>query len=59
LPTRHVSAAEVLRFRDQAWQTYFTNPPYLDLVERRFGAAQRANVEDMARIPLRRKLLGD
>lgn len=59
LPTRHVSAAEVLRFRDQAWQAYFTNPAYLDLVERRFGAAQRANVEDMARIPLRRQLLGD
>ncbi len=26
LPTRHVSASEVLRFRDEAFQTYYTNP---------------------------------
>ena len=54
LATRHVSSAEVLRFRDQAWQTYFTNPAYLNLVQERFGAAQRANVEDMARVPMKR-----
>jgi radical SAM superfamily enzyme YgiQ (UPF0313 family) len=59
LATKHCSAAEVLRFRDEAWRTYFTNPAYLSLVERRFGAEQRANVEDMARIRLRRRLLGD
>ena len=59
LPTKHVSAAEVLRFRDRAWQTYFTTPDYLALVERRFGAQQRQNVEEMARIPLKRRLLGD
>ena len=34
LATKHVSAADVLRFRDQAWQTYFRNPTYLDLVQR-------------------------
>jgi hypothetical protein len=58
LATRHVSAAEVLRFRDAAWQRYFTNPAYLLLVERKFGAAQRANVEAMAAVPMRRRLLG-
>lgn len=59
LPTKHLSAAEVLRFRDRAWQTYFSNPAYLDLVERKFGAQERQNVIDMAAIPLKRKLLGD
>lgn len=59
LATKHVSAAEVLRFRDEAFHTYFTNPAYLELVERRFGAPQRANVEDMTKIRLKRKLLGD
>jgi radical SAM superfamily enzyme YgiQ (UPF0313 family) len=58
LPTKHVSAAEVLRFRDNAWQTYFTNSAYLDLVERKFGFQQRHNVEDMTKIKLKRKLLG-
>ena len=59
MPTRHCSAADVLRFRDQAWQKYFTNPDYLGLVERKFGLEQRRNVQAMASIPLRRKLLGD
>lgn len=59
MPTRHCSATEVLRFRDQAWQKYFTHPDYLALVERKFGFEQRRNVQAMASIPLRRKLLGD
>lgn len=59
LPTKHLSAAEVLRFRDEAWRTYFTAPAYLELVERTFGAEQRKNVEAMASIRLKRKLLGD
>jgi radical SAM superfamily enzyme YgiQ (UPF0313 family) len=57
LPTKHLAAAEVLKFRDEAWQKYFTHPNYLALVERKFGAAQRHNVEAMAKIKLRRKLL--
>jgi anaerobic magnesium-protoporphyrin IX monomethyl ester cyclase len=59
LPTRHVSAAEVVKFRDQAWRSYFTNPRYLDLVERSFGTQQRRNVEAMSQIRLKRKILGD
>ena len=59
LPTKHLSAAQVLKFRDEAWQKYFSNPAYLDLVERKFGAQERKNVEDMASIRLKRKLLGD
>lgn len=58
LPTDHCTPGEVLAFRDQAWQAYFTNPAYLDLVERRFGAQERANVVDMAKVPLKRRLLG-
>lgn len=59
LPTKHVSSVEVLKFRDDAWQKYFTAPAYLDLVERKFGLHQRKNVEDMASIRLKRKLFGD
>ena len=57
--TNHVTAYEVLKFRDDAWQTYFTNPAYLSLVETRFGKQERANIEDMAKIRLKRRLLGD
>lgn len=59
LPTNHISSAEVLKFRDEAWATYFTNPDYLDLVEKRFGLTQRKNVQEMSSIKLKRKILGD
>jgi radical SAM superfamily enzyme YgiQ (UPF0313 family) len=59
LPTKHVSAADVLNFRDRAWNKYHTNPAYLDLIARQFGAEERQNIENMASIKLRRKLLGD
>jgi len=59
LATRHVGAAEVLRFRDDAFQTYFKNPAYLEHVGCTFGAQQRANVEEMTKIRLKRRLLGD
>ncbi len=57
LPTDHLSAAEVLRFRDQAFQTYFSNTRYLDMVTQVFGLETRNHVEDMARHSLKRKLL--
>ena len=57
LPTNHLSAAEVLKFRDDAWHKYFERPEYLALIEKRFGAQQRQNVVDMSKIRLKRKLL--
>lgn len=59
LPTKYVSSADVLKFRDEAWQRYFTNPAYLNLVEQKFGVLERKNIEDMASIHLKRKILGD
>ena len=59
LPTKHLSSAEVLKFRDDAWQKYFTNPAYLSHVENRFGSQEKKNVEDMSSIVLKRRLLGD
>ena len=59
LRTKHCTAEEVLQFRDEAWTTYFQNPNYLNLVEKQFGLNQRNNVEDMSKIKLKRKILGD
>ncbi len=55
LPTRHLPAGEVLKFRDYAFQTYFTHQPYLDYVERRFGADTVAHIREMAAHRLDRK----
>lgn len=59
LSTKTLSAVEVLRFRDAAWQTYFHHPPYLELVEKKFGIKERKNIEQMSQVKLRRKILGD
>ena len=47
LPTRHVSAAEVLRFRDHAFQAYFTHGPYLEMVRRKFGEDTANHIREM------------
>jgi anaerobic magnesium-protoporphyrin IX monomethyl ester cyclase len=57
LPTQKVSAAEVLRFRDDAFHIYFSSPHYLDMVSRRFGEETRRHIEEMASRRLRRRLL--
>jgi hypothetical protein len=51
LPTRHVTAGEVLRFRDEAFQTYYTHPTYLEMIGRKFGAA---TVEEIRRMTAHR-----
>jgi len=48
LPTKYLSVSEVLRFRDQAFQTYFSSPDYLEMLERKFGAAIVQQIKDMA-----------
>lgn len=59
LATEHVSAAEVLRFRDNAFMTYFQNPAYLSMIELKFGPATVAHIREMTSHKLKRKLLGD
>jgi anaerobic magnesium-protoporphyrin IX monomethyl ester cyclase len=54
LPTRHVTASEVLRFRDDAFHTYFSSPAYLGLVDRKFGSTTRVHVREMSGHRLRR-----
>jgi radical SAM superfamily enzyme YgiQ (UPF0313 family) len=59
LPTEKLSAADVLAFRDYAFEVYFKNPRYLSYIESRFGKEAREHVELMTRIRLKRKILGD
>jgi radical SAM superfamily enzyme YgiQ (UPF0313 family) len=59
LRTKTLEGAEVLKFRDEAWHKYFSHEPFLNLVETKFGADSRANIEQMSKIKLKRKILGD
>jgi radical SAM superfamily enzyme YgiQ (UPF0313 family) len=47
LPTRHLSAGEVLRFRDRAFEIYFTHEPYVDMLRKKFGAETVDHVREM------------
>jgi radical SAM superfamily enzyme YgiQ (UPF0313 family) len=57
LRTDALTAAEVLRFRDEAFLKYFSSPRYLDLVRRKFGEEVVSHIKEMSKIRLRRKLL--
>jgi len=57
LPTRHLTASEVLRFRDDAFQRYYTDPGYLQMIQRRFGAKAIADIAHMTAHRLERDLL--
>lgn len=59
LPTKQLEASEVLRFRDHAFHTYFSDPRYLAMLERTFGRAVREHVERISNTRLKRKILGD
>jgi radical SAM superfamily enzyme YgiQ (UPF0313 family) len=59
LPTKTVPAAEVLKFRDNAFHSYFSNPGYLAMVERKFGCPVREHIQRISATRLKRKLLGD
>jgi radical SAM superfamily enzyme YgiQ (UPF0313 family) len=55
LPTRHLGAAEVLRFRDEAFQTYFRSPRYLERVRECFGPEAVREIEAMTAHRLERR----
>ena len=59
LPTEKLTAAQVLAFRDYAFDAYFTNPAYLDLIEKRFGGQALEHVKGMTSVRLKRRILGD
>ena len=48
LPTKYLSAAEVLRFRDHAFQVYFNSSKYLKMVAEKFGPETTNHIREMA-----------
>lgn len=50
-------ASEILRFRDEAFHRYFTDPRYLSMVKSKFGQEVHDHILDMTKIKLKRKLV--
>ena len=57
LPTKYISAAEVLGFRDTAFDAYYTNDRYLDFIKEKFGQETYDDIIRMTQYKLKRKLL--
>ncbi len=57
MPTETLSAAEVLKFRDEAFTEYVTDPGYLQFVENKFGVDAATHLKDVAEIPLKRRII--
>lgn len=55
MPTKYLSAADVLRFRDHAFKDYFNNPMYLEMIREKFGTEVEKSIHDMIKIELKRK----
>ncbi len=57
LPTKHLTATQVLAFRDEAWMKYHTNPKFLELLKTKFGQVAVDETLRSTRIKLKRKIL--
>jgi anaerobic magnesium-protoporphyrin IX monomethyl ester cyclase len=55
LPTKTVTAQEVLKFRDNAFNEYFSNVKYLSYIQKRFGPGAPQDVMNMVATKMERK----
>lgn len=59
MPTEHLSASEVLSFRDQAFTAYHTNQRFLDRIGQKFGSKAVQNIDEMTKLNLKRRIVED
>ena len=57
LDTKHITGAQVLAFRDKAFQTFYSFAPYRHHVRRKFGEGALIHIDEMRGRALPRKLL--
>jgi radical SAM superfamily enzyme YgiQ (UPF0313 family) len=57
LPTKHVSAAAVLNFRDKAFVDYYKRPEYLKMIKNKFGKETVEHIRQMLSDKIHRNIL--
>lgn len=57
LPTNYLKAEDVLRFRDDAFDKYYSSTNYLNLIENKFGLETVEQIKAMAKHRLKRKYI--
>jgi len=57
LPTETLDAAEILEFRDKAFEEYHSYPPFLQKIKSKFGQVAVDNINKMLEVKLKRKII--
>ena len=57
LSNDNLTAAQILKFRDEAFLKYHTNEKFLNKVSKKFGNVALENIKKMTSIKLNRKIL--
>lgn len=56
LPTEYLTAAQILRFRDSAFNEFYSSKNYQNMILEKFGEETLRHVRDMLKIKLKRRL---
>ena len=59
LPTNELTPEQILKFRDDAYLKYHTNPKFLEKVKKTYGDIAVNNILENTKVKLKRKILGD
>jgi len=59
LPTETLSAAEILEFRDKAFEEYHSYLPFLQKIKSKFGQVAVDNINKMLEVKLKRKIINE
>lgn len=59
LSNKNLTSAQILAFRDKAWDTYHASPKYLQLMKDKFGQKAVDELDSTKKVKLKRKILGD
>jgi len=55
LPTKYLSSAEVLRFRDRAFEEFHSSPRYIEMIRQKFGQDTVEHIKEMLTRKIHRK----
>ena len=57
LSSKHLSGKEILRFRDDAFNEYFSAHGYLKMIKEKFGQEVVSHIEEMLKYKIKRKFI--
>lgn len=57
LPTKYLSSSQILRFRDKAFQEYYSSTRYLKMIKEKFGRETVDHIKEMLKYKIKRKFV--